>query len=379
MHYSDIGRPTLDVSMDEVGQLRILGFSWITIAEMLNISRRTLYRRLDGSGIIGYTDIIPQELDAVILAYKRNHPNDGEVMTIGFLRSCQIHVPRAEIRSSIHRVDSAGVSARRSTTIQRRVYTVEAPNSVWHVDGNHKLIRWKLVVHGAIDGYSRMIPFLYCSMNNRAETVYRLFQNAISIFGLPKRVRTDGGGENVDVWAHMSQHRANSRSVIVGSSVHNVRIERLWRDVRRAVVDVYREIFARLEREQVLDPDNDVDLFCLHEVFIPRINRSLREFVSSWHNHPISTERNMTPLQLFHIGLLEVDEDSNDGDQSPLPTVSDHVQIHNLHYTPCTTLKSNVNHALQQNEHREGYDVYRLVSNIVGQHLLNNCTSCVYV
>ena len=28
---------------------------------------------------------------------------------------------------------------------------------------------------------------------------------------------------------------------------------RLWRDVRRGVVDVYREIFGRLESDQVLD------------------------------------------------------------------------------------------------------------------------------
>ena len=52
---------------------------------------------------MGYTDITVQ---SVVLAYKLNHPNDGEVMTIGHLRACQIHVPRSEIRSVIHRVDS---------------------------------------------------------------------------------------------------------------------------------------------------------------------------------------------------------------------------------------------------------------------------------
>ena len=232
-HYREVGRPRLDISIDEVSQLRSLGFSCTRFAEILNISRRTLYRRLEGSDIVGYTDITAQELDSIILAYKLNRPNDGEVMIIGHLRASHIHVPRSEVRSAIHRVDSAGVSARRSTTIRRRVYEVEAPNSVWHIDGHHKLIRWKFVIHGAIDGFSRIIPFLQCSTNNRAETVYRLFQNAVSRFGLPNTVRTDGGGENVDVWAHMTQHRANTRSVIVGSSVHNVRIERLWRDVRR--------------------------------------------------------------------------------------------------------------------------------------------------
>ena len=35
--------------------------------------------------------------------------------------------------------------------LTRRQYRVAHPNSVWHIDSNHKLIRWRLIVHGAID------------------------------------------------------------------------------------------------------------------------------------------------------------------------------------------------------------------------------------
>ena len=91
------------------------------------------------------------------------------------------HVPRSEIRHAIHRVDSAGVSEISRTTIHRRVYEVEVPNSVWHLDGNHKLTKWKFVIHGAIDGFSRLIPFISCSTNNRAETVHHLFAGALQI------------------------------------------------------------------------------------------------------------------------------------------------------------------------------------------------------
>lgn len=45
-------------------------------------------------------------------------------------------------------------------TIRRRVYHVDGPNSLWHVDGHHKLIRWHMVIHGGIDGYSRTVVFL---------------------------------------------------------------------------------------------------------------------------------------------------------------------------------------------------------------------------
>ena len=64
-------------------------------------------------------------------------------------------------------------------------------------DGHHKLVRWNLITHAGIDGYSRMIVFLHCSNNNKASTVYDHFLNAARQYGLPSRVRTDQGRENV--------------------------------------------------------------------------------------------------------------------------------------------------------------------------------------
>jgi hypothetical protein len=28
---------------------------------------------------------------------------------------------------------------------------------MWHLDGHHKLIRWGIVIHGFVDGYSRLV------------------------------------------------------------------------------------------------------------------------------------------------------------------------------------------------------------------------------
>ena len=77
-------------------------------------------------------------------------------------------------------VDPRNTVLRWGITVSRRVHRIPWPNSLWHLDGHHSLIRWKLVVHGCIDGFSRRIMFLRCSSNNLAETVLELFLDAIS-------------------------------------------------------------------------------------------------------------------------------------------------------------------------------------------------------
>ena len=66
-----------------------------------------------------------------------------------------------------------------------------------HIDGNHKLNQpYRIVSHGGIDGYSGMIVYLCASTNNRASTVLKYFQSALSCYNLPSRVRSDLGMEN---------------------------------------------------------------------------------------------------------------------------------------------------------------------------------------
>ena len=43
---------------------------------------------------------------------------------------------------SLIRVDEAAVAMRWCRAIHRRVYQVAGPNALWHIDGNHKLIRY---------------------------------------------------------------------------------------------------------------------------------------------------------------------------------------------------------------------------------------------
>ncbi|KAL2102318.1 hypothetical protein ACEWY4_001486 [Coilia grayii] len=223
------------------------------------------------------------------------------------LRSRGITVQRRRVRDSMHRTNP-GASAIRSLlqSPERRSYSVQGPNSLWHIDGNHKLIRWRIVIHGGIDGYSRLIVFLRASANNRSATVLDSFVGAVARYGVPSRVRTDRGGENAAVCLLMNIFRGLRRgSAIQGRSVHNQSIERLWADLWRGLTNVYYELFHFLENEGIIDPDNDRHIWALHYTYLPRINRDLADFVSQWNNHGLRTERHLSPRQIFVRGCLQ--------------------------------------------------------------------------
>lgn len=183
------------------------------------------------------------------------------------------HVHGQHVCDAIHHVDP-NVSARKRPPINRRVYSVLCPNYLWHTDGNHKMIRQGFVIHHGIDGFSRLVTFCCCSGNNRSTTVFPLFQEAVSKYGRLIHVRTDYGGENVLIWRDMTSFWGeHARSVIVGSSVHNQRIEHHNRGVNKQVVASFNAKFYDLESEGILDPLNNTDLFCLHYTYIPRISK----------------------------------------------------------------------------------------------------------
>lgn len=73
------------------------------------------------------------------------------------------------------------------------------------------LIRWGIVIHGFIDGYSRLITGLRASNNNRGETVLDVFLAATRIYGVPSRLRGDHGVENIIIAAWMEANRGACR------------------------------------------------------------------------------------------------------------------------------------------------------------------------
>ena len=106
------------------------------------------------------------------------------------------------------------------------------------------------------------------------------FNKQLAEYGLPSRVRSDRGGENVGVSTciYMLQHPQwgpGIGSMITGQSVHNQRIERLWHDVFEGVLYIYYHLFYHLEECGIPDPANQLHLYGLHYTYVPRINQHL--------------------------------------------------------------------------------------------------------
>ena len=60
-----------------------------------------------------------------------------------------------------------------------------------------------------------------------------------------------------------------------------------------------------MEEQLLLDPFDEIHLYALQFIYLPRINRSINEFILEWNNHPVRTEYRRTPLQVWVEGFYQ--------------------------------------------------------------------------
>ena len=138
-----VGRPRLEIPREQLVWLIYSKFTIPQMAEIIGVSVRTIHRQMSKYGLsihTTYAGLTDNELDSVISEIHREFPMCGNKQMGGHLFSRGLRVQQHRIRESM-RVDPEGTMARRLNVIHRRCYSVPAPRSLYHIDGNHKLIR----------------------------------------------------------------------------------------------------------------------------------------------------------------------------------------------------------------------------------------------
>jgi len=133
---------------------------WIpktVLANVLGIDRNTLNTRLKELNIdSGFSDISDPELDAHVQEYLQENPARGCAYVIGCLRAASLCIQCEHVVDAMNHVDRLGQGLRKQVGKKKKHkhYHVPCPNSLWHIDGHHKLIAWGTVIHAIANGYS---------------------------------------------------------------------------------------------------------------------------------------------------------------------------------------------------------------------------------
>ena len=144
-HSGERGRPIFHIGKEQLEYFLQHGFTGPDIAAMLGVSLRTVRRRISNFGlsIRGlYSNLSDVELDPLVTEICSAFPDIGYRRLLGELERRNIRISRTRARESLRRVDPLGVMSRWVRgPVTRREYHVPGPLSLWHIDGNHKLIR----------------------------------------------------------------------------------------------------------------------------------------------------------------------------------------------------------------------------------------------
>lgn len=158
------------------------------------------------------------ELDDLIRSVQVQISELGAPQLRGALLRLGHRVPRERISKALLRINGIpGIFGNRQP--KHRRYANRAPLACVHHDGQHGeylcelylrattlkfgesgLIRYRIVIHCFVDGFSRYILGIKAHDNNRAQTVLDLFMDrVVNRVGVPDKVRGDHGVENLKV------------------------------------------------------------------------------------------------------------------------------------------------------------------------------------
>jgi hypothetical protein len=290
------------------------GYEYSEIILMLNnrhdikISIRTLKRRLRAYGLKRREP----DFDIDVVRQKIRDLINGPGCIAGYrqvwhtLRMQGITVPRLIVQKTLQELDPEGSAEWKAHSLKRRVYHNVGPNYAWHCDGYDKLKPFGFPVHGAIDGWSRKILWLYVTRsNNSPHNIASYFIEAVQEFGgSPQSLITDLGNENGIAASAQCFFRDDLNAHRYVPSTRNQRIEGWWSHLRRSRTTWWINFFKNLEEEGKFNKGNVLECECLWFCFATLLQEDLNQMKEHWNTHRIRKSRHDTvsgrPNLLYH-------------------------------------------------------------------------------
>ena len=145
LHTGYVGRPKFEISCEQLTFLIESKFTASQMAQIIGVSLSTIRRRMAEYGLsitAEYATLTDEELDSVVEEIRHDFLMCGNRQMQGHLLSRGYRVQQQRVREAQRRVDPEGSLMRRLRVVNRQQYQVPTPLSLWHIDGNHKLIRY---------------------------------------------------------------------------------------------------------------------------------------------------------------------------------------------------------------------------------------------
>ena len=90
-----------------------------------------------------------------------------------------VNVAMEDVHKALKSVSPDGVNKRKRKTIMHREFLSSGPGSIYHINGNDKLKRWGLGIHGWVDSFRRKVHWLVVTSSNNDPTVISNYSSRI--------------------------------------------------------------------------------------------------------------------------------------------------------------------------------------------------------
>ncbi|KAF3912999.1 hypothetical protein ABW21_db0200482 [Orbilia brochopaga] len=215
-------------------------------------------------------------------------------------------IPKQLVQAVIQDLDQEGVDFRGALKRRmRQEMRIPGPNFMWSADAYDKLKDYGIQIYGIIDAYSRfMLDLTVGADTHTAVSVQKYYIRAVKKYGYPRFTRTDMGAETGLMAECQGQFREaeEERKLNVsdfhffGASVHNVRIEGWWSQLRKSQTDKWIKLFEGYKKANLFIKESSCDKKALMFVYMDVVRASIYETVETWNIHSIRKQPNRSYL-----------------------------------------------------------------------------------